>query len=346
MKQKTKQLVQQVFVLIVAGLITSCSQGNNFKFENPEDAIKACRTELNDLSKKEKADYKQVTEITNRWIALQDSSVKVITRFDSIRNSNITVNTYLTLADSIRNEIIRIAYSEKRSLPDIIYMMVNTTCGKSEITNSKEYKEATDFFKKIDKNPLFSDKQYTLQQYRKILSNIKKVKKEKDLMEFMEKEDQCFRSLIKFQKNIEESEIETITEETERFFDNLLFAAAKKDNDTNKRILTYLYIRINRRIIQNAEACVNDIEKNTVLSDQAKISYRWIILQPFLSMDRYLNTYLSKDQKESLIKIGKNLPKYLSYLDETKTKFSKKEKERLDKDLAASFLTMYLKQNL
>ena len=346
MRQKIRQLFQQAFILATAMLITSCNNGYDFNFKTPEEAINTCRKELYELIDTETASTKELAEITNRWIALQDSTIKIMSKETDKKASQITINTFFSVADSIRQQISKIAYSKKRSINDVVYLKVNTVYNEKTIRSSEEYKNAIAFFEGLNSEKLYESPEKAMEEYQRIFKEIEKVKKEKELLDFMRREDICFRSLLKFQSEISLEETEQLADKTEMFFDKLQYAINKQESEDNYRLLAYLNVRINRRIIENAKTCANDIARKKNLSMESRNSYRWILLQPFLSIDKYLAAYLTDDQKEALNEIGKNLPDYLNYLDETKVKVSKKDKENLKELLTNSLLSMYLKQNI
>lgn len=329
-------------MLIALVALTACNSSYDFNFKNADEALTACRSELYDLSQIEKSEYKEVTEKINRWIALQDTTIKTVASDTSIIADKETINTYFTLADSIRSELTRIAFSKGRSIQDVIYMRINTAYNKDKITNSENYKEAVAFFEDLDRINTYKNVAETISEYKKLLSSAKNVKKEKDLMAFMKQEERCFRSYLQYQKDISLTDAETISSATEEFYGNLQYAAEKENTALNEKLLTYLYIRLNRRVIQGAEACVKDINAKVNLRDEIREPYRWNILYPYLSIDKYSAAYLTEGQKASMMKIGKRLSHYLAVLDHANDKAEKIMEEKL----AESLLRMYLKQNL
>ena len=47
------------------------------------------------------------------------------------------------------------------------------------------------------------------------------------------------------------------------------------------------YLDFNRRILQSAETCRNDIKTQKPLDAKQSANYRWLLIQPFLAMDNY-----------------------------------------------------------
>ena len=106
-------------------------------------------------------------------------------------------------------------------------------------------------------------------------------------------------------------------------------------------------MRFNRRIIQNAEAVIRDIAKGYKLSEIQTANYRWMLLQPFMTIDMYSMAAITPEQEKSLTEISKNLSKYLAYIDgKDFNKSDSKEKNKLTEILTKYFLRSYLHQLL
>ena len=103
-------------------------------------------------------------------------------------------------------------------------------------------------------------------------------------------------------------------------------------------------MRFNRRILQNTIACREDILNNKHLNKQQMTSYRWMLIQPYVSLDEYSTSALTKKQREELMIISKELPVLLSRLDNQKK--SKEQEEKLINTLADYFLKSYISSTL
>ena len=132
------------------------------------------------------------------------------------------------------------------------------------------------------------------------------------------------------------------------------------------------YLDFNRRILQSAETCRNDIkaaikreeyqihlsspereqarpEVKTQKPLDAKLSanYRWLLIQPFLAMDNYATAMLTPQQEQTLTHLAEELPMLLAYVDGKDYAHSpKSETEKLSSVLSEYFLKCYLKSVL
>jgi len=286
---------------------------------------------------------KDLAKITKNWLEIQDSSFAAFSR-----DSNATLHSrialaYFTMADSMRYEIARLAYSQDRSLKDVMYLKLNTAKEEEKVKNSDTWKGAVTFFDDLDEVPLYGDIDQTTKAYYKVLFGAKTFKTENQLKEYIANEDRCFRSLMRYLNAMPQNRLQDLTEKTAKVFDNIYSNIGYKDNGGNKRAMLYLTMRFNRRIIQNAIACKNDIDNNIKLSDSQKANYRWMLIQPFLSLDSYSVATLTNEQKKSLLTLSEDLPALLSKIDDRQ---SKEEQAKMISVLANYFLKTFITSTL
>ena len=103
--------------------------------------------------------------------------------------------------------------------------------------------------------------------------------------------------------------------------------------------MLFLTMRFNRRIIQNAAACKEDIENGKQLDRIQRANYRYMLIQPFIAIDDYSTSVLTKEQKKELLEISKNIPSLLTKLDLKKQ--SKEEEDKFTDVLSQYFLKSY-----
>ena len=118
-------------------------------------------------------------------------------------------------------------------------------------------------------------------------------------------------------------------------YDGLYDSVGNKADDVNDRTMLYLTMRYNRRIIQNAAACKEDIESGKKLDRIQRANYRWMLIQPFMAIDDYSTSALTKEQKKELLEISKYIPSLLSKLDLQKQ--SKEEEDKFTEVLSQYF---------
>lgn len=352
MKQTLKhriRLFAMMGVVTLTTVLSSCgSKEQKFIFNSPQEALTTCHKELSKLKPLKTADIGRLADITNAWLELQDSTLSCFMR-DSITRADTEIAAdFFAVADSFRTEITRLALAEKRTMPDIVKLKVATANGRAKMMASADYKTASEFYEKLDAEPLFKDVNKTLYEYEKLLTTAKPFKKEKELYDFIRNEDKCFRSLLVFLKDIPQERLQIITNKTSDLFDTLYSTTtADPQNAVSERVMLYLTMRFNRRIMQNAEICRNDIKKQIQLTAQQANNYRWMIIQPFMTIDSNAMASLTEKQLQTLSEMAEDLPRLLTYVDGKDYDNSPKEEtDKLAGVLSEYFLKSYLKSIL
>lgn len=327
---------------MAACLFCSCTSHPSFK--NSTEAIEACKAKLTELQSYKDADIEKVADLTSQWQELQDSSYSVFSKDSTINLKSPIAMAYFVISDSMRTELTRLAFSQQRSLQDVMYLKLNTASDREKIEKSDTYKKASGFYEKLDKEKTIKGLERILGDYNKLLNKTRTFEKEAQLLSFIQQEDRCFRSLMEHLSNVPMRDMQRLTQETSGLFNRLYDSVGKKSDEINDRTMLYLTMRFNRRIMQNAIACREDILNNNHLNKEQRVSYRWMLIQPYVSMDEYSTSVLTKKQREELMILSKELPVLLNRLDNQKK--TKEEEDKLVNTLADYFLKSYISSTL
>lgn len=327
--------------------LLSCGkhESSRFVFHSSEEAVTACHKELSTLREIKKADIGRLTAVIADWLALQDSVYNFMAKDTTIHLNTSLTTDYYNVSDSIRGELARIAKLQTRSLRDVTYLKIHTAQGRSKVQESKEFKTACGLFRDMDRMSLYSDLTATLSTYDRLLDTTVAFPRESGVVDFLCKEDRCFRSLMTFLYEVDQQDLAAITSKTSRLFDNLYgMVPADGNSAVSERMTLLLTMRFNRRIIQNAEACMKDIHARRPLSDQQRDNYRWMLIQPFMSIDGYAMSLLTDRQEKTLLLMADELPSLFAFLDDMAGNSA--TPRQLDKVLSDFFLNTYLKSSL
>ncbi len=124
-------------------MLLSCGkqESNRFVFRSSEEAVAACHKELATLREVKRADISRLTTAVADWLSLQDSVYSFMARDTTIHlNTSLTTN-YYTVSDSIREELVRIARLQPRSLHDVTYLKIHTAQGRAKMRASQDFKK-------------------------------------------------------------------------------------------------------------------------------------------------------------------------------------------------------------
>lgn len=336
-----------VFITVFTFLLVSCASRSRFVFQSSKDAVDASRNMLNELRKTETADIEKLTAFISDWRILQDTVMTKLMN-DSSQLSLDLAEDFFVAADSIKIEIKRVAYSKPRTLNDILFLRLNTAKNIDEWIDKKSFADAKDFFENLDKEKTYPTLKESLQQYYSLLNKTRKFQKEGEMLEFIVKEDKCFRSLMEHLSEVKQQDLIKISGLTSDYFDKLTAAVSQKINDeTCKRISMYLTMRINRRVVQNADACRLLLNKKPHLDQTQSQMFKWMIVQPFFTLDDYSAALITKNQEKVLNSLAKEIPQLFSFIDGIDiSKGKKEEQEKLIDTLNEYFLKSFLDYSL
>lgn len=347
---KTKKIIYTTATILF--VILSCfiifSEEENQHFNNPSEAVKACQEELYKLRKEKFAKTSSLIKHINKWTAIRDSTFSCFVHSDSTQMNSKVFNYFYAVSDSVGTEIIRLSTSKPKTVEDLLEIQVKTAPKREKIQKSDNFINASNFYKEFKEANTNITLAAALTKYKKLTARTNKITKENDLLKFIQEEDLYYQVIMKNLLQININDLENISHESEKFFTRLMYSLTISNSESNDRILTYLYMRINRRIIINTKTVVDIINSNVKLNDFQIVTFRIMLLNPFLSLNRENWAYMTKQQINVLEDLAPNLHEYLLKMDGVKIKNIKdKEKfEELKNNIGKYLTTAYIKQLL
>ena len=80
-------------------------------------------------------------------------------------------------------------------------------------------------------------------------------------------------------------------------------------------IVILLAMRNNRRLLQNAEACLESLHRLHRTDNGQATAYQWMILQPWISLDGFAYALMNDEQIRTMEKLAEKTPKALAKLE-------------------------------
>ena len=110
--------------------------------------------------------------------------------------------------------------------------------------------------------------------------------------------------------------VQAITENTVTVFNNLedSLLVKKKMSSIEDKTMIYMTMRLNRRIIQNAMSCKDQIRQHRQLNKYTSSNYRWMLMQPFIAIDQTSMAVMIENQITDMKEIARELPMLLMEL--------------------------------
>ena len=142
-----------LLALLCSSVLVGCEEHPSFK--TSVDAVEGCKKELAELKEMDDVSVENLAKATSAWLEIQDSAYSVFSRDTTINLRSPVAMAYFVVSDSIRGELKRLAFANPRSLRDVMYLKLNTATARKKIEKSDVYKEALDFYDKLDKQDTY-----------------------------------------------------------------------------------------------------------------------------------------------------------------------------------------------
>ena len=339
---KTKSfLTGAIAISAVMFMFASCTgKSDHGHPEIADDPAGTYRHYLSEVRKLDKLSTEELAEHINCWQTVRDSVFSHAVRDTSSNPHSSLYSECEELHDSLGMEFCRIAWSSDRTYLDVFALKEQT----SPYCRDKELKSAADnsrpFFSSLDSIPsLAVDGNGILSAYRRFLARTLQngIHDLTDLKSFIKDEDAVFRSFLTHLNSLAGENLSDITKDTEQCCSQVFIAAENKEIPYRDAMI-YMAMRTNRRLIQNAAACLNDILKGKVENKSQAWGYACMILQPYISMDGICTALLSDADKKKLRRIAEQTPAAFNKLGG----ILQSDKEHLD-GLPATLMEIYIR---
>ena len=320
-----------LMALAVITMLSGC-QNKGVRVKDVNGALAVCKSELTVLQSKSSASIDELVEYINLTEQMEDSIISFSMRDTAYAANQKMLDKVLNVSDSLRTEILRLAFSKPRSLADVVFIKTNTANGAKKFIDEKSQKQADRFFAKLDNNATYKDLDKTLQEYDRILSdpNYMHIESREIFRDFLKKEDICFRSMLQFLPMVPQQKLQELTDQTARIC-NTFYGTGKDSFASIDEIATYMTMRYNRRILQNAEVCRDQIMNGLKINPVIARNYRWMLMQPYFTIDEISMAALSSGQQQLMLDIAQDMPELYMKLDKCPSKANNDELQFLDK---------------
>ena len=315
MKSKQLYFHGAVFAMLVLCLTIASCREKGIRVRNLQETIALCERHYETIRDMNNASIDDLIGIINITEELEDSILSFTSRDTIAANKEIQQRS-ISVCDSLRFHIMRLALSRPRTLADVIYLKTNTIGRQRSCLDLKLHKQAERFFGKLDNNATYKDAATTIKEYEKLFANRDywNISSREIFKDFLKREDMCFRSMLQFLPVMPQEKLLRFTDDTSEIC-NSFYASGDKSFAPVDEITTFMTMRYNRRILQNADACRKHLMNGVKLNEAVVQNYRWMLLQPFFSIDEMSMAVLSSGQQQLLHDIAQDMPELFEKLD-------------------------------
>lgn len=305
--------VSLIFILCIA----SCSSVSNESkgYATAGEALADYESFSSRLSKMEAASATELADIANSWRSIGDSASIAIVR----DTTSITASVRFTeIDDSIRASIERLIDSKPRTLANYLVVIRGANLITLDARQQSLVESTHRFYESMDTVPTYGiGNVATVKAYDKMLEDAATtgLSSKADAMAFLKEEDRAFRSFLGHLPTLGDIPLMSIRDKTYEAMGSIVeLADGEHPELTTEEAVILLTMRNNRRLIQNAVQCINDINNGKIKpgnTDQCA-AYMWMLLQPWLSFDGFAYATMSETQMRSMRDLAVETPKAIT----------------------------------
>lgn len=317
--RKSGDIIVAMAVLILSLSMTSCGYAEkNNNGNKVERALMDYQAFLENITEIKELATERLIPLLGEWKMLDDS-VYAIVHHAEIHNG-VTGNdsVYWVLRDSINGKMLELTESQTRTLTD--YLDVILFLNETELDSlSRSFSSsAHKFYASMDVVPVFGyDNRNTVKKYEQVLDDAlqKGFKSRNDVFMFLWQEDRAFRSFLTHLSSYGDIPLTNIRDKSSLLMKRLV-ELGQEENPllTPKEIVILLTMRNNRRLLQNAVQCADDIHKMKIRNATQASAYMWMLLQPWMTFDKTSYALMNEEQIKALYALAAKAPECITGL--------------------------------
>lgn len=316
--EKCRLYAISFFISFAIVTLASCREKiENSMFQTIENAADAYRSYLSEVRKKENLTTDCLIEKINDWQSLRDSVYACIAK-DTANSIHSNYESEIHgLHDSLCIEFTRLTMEKPRTFADVLLIREQTSRCRQDTELIQSAAEAEPFFKSLDSVPTYKGSaNAVVEKYRMFLSKTLKsgMGGKNEMLAFMKEEDRQFRSFLEHLPELADSDLSSITRDTEKCCLSI-FQSAENGRLSYRDALIYTTKRTNRRVILNTLACSDDIIQGSVNAEAQARAYVWMLLQPYVTLDGFSLAVLSDMERATLHAVADRTPQMIAKLN-------------------------------
>lgn len=316
--KKHNLFAKYVAVCFAISTLASCgNKSNSGIFQTGENVADAYRAYLSEVRDVESLTTERLIDALNDWQTLRDSVFAFIAG-DTLGKPHSNYESIIqAVHDSLQIEFGRLALSRQRTLADVLLVKEQTSRYRQDSELMLSVAEVEPFFKSLDSVPLYKGGiNVLLESYRSFLAKTLKsgINTKNELLAYIKEEDRLFRSFLVHLPELATADLSAITQDTEKCCLSM-FQSAENGTISYQDALIYTARRTNRRIVLNALACYNDINRGMVKTEAQARAYAWMLLQPYLTLDGFSLTIMSDEEWTALYETADQTPVLIAGLN-------------------------------
>ena len=297
--------------LLAIILLASCNRSAEHGFHSSEEVFDAYADFLQKVKNTENITTGRLVELVRKWYALDDSVASCIIR-DSMK-AHAPARQEI-IHDSLRFYMGRLIDKRQWAFTDYLTIIESLNRVEVDTFSLPLVASAHRFYAGLDSVPTYgTNAEQTVVQYQKMLGRTLKdgFQSKADIITFLQEEDMAFRSFLEHLPAYGDIPLDDITTQTGKVIRHIIDLSMKEQPLFHKEELVILLtVRNNRRLLQNALVCLDEIWRDRYIADSNRsMAYLWMLVQPWISFDELSYTLLSERQTDALHRLAKETSK-------------------------------------
>lgn len=298
-------------------VFSSCSFNVKRSSLSDKDEVFARYEEfLESIKGDEKCSFKELPELLSKWKSLEDTVLCFIFR-DTIEGH--------------MNDIVRCSQIGSRIYRSVNYIIDGQVCNLEDLVKiqygfpllclNKEQlyfqHESELYFNGMDSNPIQPQKaKLVLSSYRNMLERWLQngFRAREDVMLFLKEEDYFYRLFLCHLYEYTSHDMMPIIHSTENLFVQMATDVDKYSLDWNE-ISTYMAVRTNRRLIQNAAACLSFLDQGVLRTEWQAMLTISMLLNPYADFNQLTLAMRTSGQYDQLLEMSVEIPKAIHAME-------------------------------
>ena len=321
---RLRQIAALIPTVVLALSVSGCTGDapKTESFPGADEALAGYESFLHSIPEHKVFSTSELVSSVQEWKTLDDSVCAAMFR-DSVHANRAAVDSvYFTLRDSITEKLASLVDGRKRSLRDYLDFTLSVNRPELDSLSRKFMISAHKFYASMDSVPVFSlDNVSTIRRYEDILDDAARrgFRDKRDLFMFLRNEDMAFRSFLGHLPTLGDIPLAKVRDGSSALMKDMIgLCQGDTPPFSTSEIVILLTMRNNRRLLQNALQCVNDINNRKVKGGDQSSAYMWMLLQPWISFDGFAFSLMSDAQVGVMRVLATETPKCIDKLGNPK----------------------------
>ena len=307
-----------IFILsFMVAWLTGCQSASNDSHNSVDDALASYNELFMAIKSKKAVDVEELISLVQEWRKLE-ATVSATMERDTTAHADAR---HISLEDSIKIQMSRLIDNQTWDYSDYLAVVRELNEVEMDSVSQKLVASVHLFYHNAGTTASFKGSaKEVIGQYNQLLDSslAKGIRTKQDAIDFLRKEDVAFRSFLLHLPALSTGNIslDGITKKTGEIMHDIINLSADEHPVFDKsEVVILLAMRNNRRLLQNAEACLESLHRLHRTDNGQATAYLWMILQLWISLDGFAYALMDEEQMRTMEKLAERTPKALTKLE-------------------------------